>query len=90
MDGVFNAELGGNKWRAIKIFEGDQVNASGLKKLLLGAVALNATKGKAKGQAEGEAGRREGKDGQGSREDVEGRPDRGEGKTRGQRFRSKR
>ncbi len=44
VDGVFNAELGGNKWRAIKIFEGDKVNASGLEKLLLQAVALNAAK----------------------------------------------
>ncbi len=44
VDGVFNAELGGNKWRAIKIFEGDKVNASGLEKLLLAAVALNAAK----------------------------------------------
>lgn len=47
-DGLFNAELGGNKWRAIKLFEGDKVNASGLKKLLLAAVALNAAKGKKK------------------------------------------
>jgi hypothetical protein len=47
VDGVFNAELGGNKWRAIKIFQGDKVNASGLKKLLLAAVAFNAAKGKA-------------------------------------------
>ena len=47
-DGVFNAELGGNKWRAIKIFQGDKVNASGLKKLLVAAVALNATKGAGK------------------------------------------
>jgi hypothetical protein len=46
-DGVFNAELGGNKWRAIKFFQGDKVNASGLSKLLA-AVALNATKGKRK------------------------------------------
>jgi hypothetical protein len=45
VDGVFNAELGGNKWRAIKIFQGDKVNASGLKKLLRGAVAFNAAKG---------------------------------------------
>jgi hypothetical protein len=50
-DGVFNAELTGNKWRAIKLFQGDQVNASGLKKLLLAAVALNAAKGKGKGKA---------------------------------------
>jgi hypothetical protein len=48
VDGVFNAELGGNKWRAIKLFEGDKVNASGLKKLLLAAVAFNAAKGKKK------------------------------------------
>jgi hypothetical protein len=25
VDGVFNAELEGNQWRAIKIFQGDQV-----------------------------------------------------------------
>jgi hypothetical protein len=48
MDGVFNAELGGNKWRAIKYFEGDKVNARGLKKLLLAAVAFNAAKGRGK------------------------------------------
>lgn len=47
-DGVFNAELDGNKWRAIKFFQGDKVNASGLRKLLLAAVALNADKGKGK------------------------------------------
>ena len=48
---VVNAEkveLGGNKWRAIKMFEGDKVNAPGLKKLLVAAVALNGKKGKAK------------------------------------------
>jgi hypothetical protein len=50
VDGVFNAELGGNKWRAIKIFKGDRVNASGLRKLLLNAVAFNAAKGKVKEQ----------------------------------------
>jgi len=48
VDGVFNAELGGAKWRAIKIYEGDKVNASGLRKLLLEAVAFNAAKGKGK------------------------------------------
>jgi hypothetical protein len=48
MDTLFNAELEGNKWRAIKYFEGDEVNATGLKKLLLAAVALNAAKGKGK------------------------------------------
>ena len=48
VDGVFNAELGGNQWRAIKIFEGDRVNARGLKKLLVAAVALNAARGTGK------------------------------------------
>ncbi len=45
-DRVFNAELGGNKWRAIKIFQGDKVNAGGLRKLLLAAVAFNAANAK--------------------------------------------
>ena len=44
-DGVFNAELGGNQWRAIKIFEGDKLNRSGLKKLLAAAMAFNAARG---------------------------------------------
>ena len=44
MDHLFNAELGGRQWRAIKLFEGDAVDASGLKKLLRAAVALNAAK----------------------------------------------
>ncbi len=48
MDGLFNAELGGNKWRAIKYFEGGKLNASGLKKALLAAVAFNAAEGKGK------------------------------------------
>ena len=44
MDSLFNAELDGNQWRAIKYFEGDKVNAGELKKLLLAAAALNAGK----------------------------------------------
>ena len=44
MDKLFNAELEGNKWRAIKLFEGDEVDEKGLKKLLIAAVALNASK----------------------------------------------
>lgn len=48
MDNLFNAELEGNKWRAIKIYEGDKVNAAGLKKLLRAAVELNASKPKPK------------------------------------------
>jgi hypothetical protein len=61
VDGVFNAELGGNKWRAIKIFQGDKVNASGLKKLLLAAVALNAAKGTGRAKPAGAGGARTGK-----------------------------
>jgi hypothetical protein len=53
MDGLFNAELGGAKWRAIKIFQGDKVNASGLKKALLAAVAFNARPATARGARTG-------------------------------------
>jgi len=42
MDELFNAELAGNKWRAIKLYENDKVDAKGLEKLLVAAVALNA------------------------------------------------
>jgi len=42
MDSLFNAELEGNKWRAIKLYEGDALDAAGLKKLCRAAVALNA------------------------------------------------
>jgi hypothetical protein len=51
MDSLFNAELDGNKWRAIKYFEGDNVDASGLKKLLLAAKAFNANEGKRRAKA---------------------------------------
>lgn len=44
LDKLFNAELEGNQWRAIKLYEGDKVDAKGLKKLLVAAVKLNATK----------------------------------------------
>jgi hypothetical protein len=61
VDGLFNAELGGNKWRAIKIFQGDKVNARGLKKGLLAAVAFNAAKRKGKAKAATAGGARTGK-----------------------------
>ena len=61
VDGVFNAELGGTKWRAIKIFQGDKVNASGLRKLLLAAVAFNAAQGKGKAKSATAGGARTGK-----------------------------
>ena len=53
MDRLFNAELGGAQWRAIKIFRDDKVNASGLKQLLIAAVAFNAAKGKGKAKSRG-------------------------------------
>jgi hypothetical protein len=61
VDGVFNAELGGNKWRAIKIFQGNKVNASGLKKALLAGVAFNAAKGKGKARSATAGGSRAGR-----------------------------
>src|SRR3989442_11205578 len=48
MDTLFNAELEGNNWRAIKYFEGDKVNAGGLKNLLRAAVAFNDANVKSK------------------------------------------
>ena len=41
LDKLFNAELEGRQWRAIKIFEGDKVDEQGLKQILRAAVALN-------------------------------------------------
>ena len=38
---LFNAGLGGGKWRAIDFFEGDKVDKAGLKALLRGAIAYN-------------------------------------------------
>jgi hypothetical protein len=46
MDKHFNAELEGNKWRAIKYHEGDKVNAKSLGQLLTAAAALNGSKAK--------------------------------------------
>lgn len=60
-DGVFNAELGGNQWRAIKIFEGDKLNRSGLKKLVVAAVAFNAARGAGKAKPARAGGARTGK-----------------------------
>ena len=47
-DGLFNAGLGGNTWRAIDFFEGDKVNAVGLKNLVRAAVEYNQVKSKKK------------------------------------------
>jgi hypothetical protein len=56
--GVFNAELGGAKWRAIKIFQGDKVNPVGLRKVLLAAVKFNAAKGEGKARPARRAGKK--------------------------------
>ncbi len=41
---VFNAELGGNAWRAIDWSQGDEPNVEGLKGLVRAAIALNGSK----------------------------------------------
>ena len=45
---LFNAGLGGGKWRAIDYLEGDRVNERALKALIRAAVAHNAVKKKNK------------------------------------------
>jgi hypothetical protein len=40
-DKVFNAGLGGNRWRAIDLYEGDEINERALKTLVRAAVAYN-------------------------------------------------
>ena len=47
-DKLFNAGLGGGTWRAIDWFEGDKINARGLKNLIRAAVDFNQTKSKKK------------------------------------------
>ena len=47
-DKLFNSSLDGNVRRAIDIHESDDVNADAFKALILAAVALNASIGKAK------------------------------------------
>lgn len=42
--GLFNSSLEGNTRRAIDIHEGDQIDESALKALIVAAVALNASK----------------------------------------------
>ncbi len=47
-DKVFNAGLGGNAWRAIDLFEGDEINERALKNLVRSAVDYNQVKLKRK------------------------------------------
>src|SRR5246127_4268206 len=50
-DKLFNAGLGGNAWRAIDVFKGDQIDSRALKDLVRAAVDYNQSKGKRKGSA---------------------------------------
>ncbi|HKN74060.1 MAG TPA: DUF1801 domain-containing protein [Candidatus Acidoferrum sp.] len=50
-DKLFNAGLGGNKWRAIDLFEGDKINAPALKNLIRAAIDYNQIKLKRKAPA---------------------------------------
>jgi hypothetical protein len=50
-DKLFNADLKGNRWRAIDFFEGDKVNERALKNLVRTAVAYNQSKAKKKAAA---------------------------------------
>jgi hypothetical protein len=50
-DKLFNAGLGGNAWRAIDLFEGDQINERALKNLVRAAIDYNQIKLKRKAPA---------------------------------------
>jgi hypothetical protein len=50
-DKLFNAGLGGNKWRAIDFFEGDKINEHALRNLVRAAVDYNQNKLKRKAPA---------------------------------------
>jgi hypothetical protein len=50
-DKLFNAGLGGNKWRAIDLFEGDKINVRALKNLVRAAIEYNQIKLKRKASA---------------------------------------
>lgn len=50
-DKIFNNGLSGNRWRAIDLFEGDKVDATGLKNLVRAAIAFNRSKLKKKAPA---------------------------------------
>jgi hypothetical protein len=50
-DKLFNAGLEGNKWRAIDIHEGDEINESALKALIRSGAEHNIAKAKSAGKA---------------------------------------
>ena len=47
-DKLFNNGLGGNRWRAIDLYEGDRVNERALKNMIRAAVAHNGAGRKGK------------------------------------------
>jgi hypothetical protein len=47
-DKLFNAGLGGNRWRAIDLFEGAKINERALKNLVRAAIEYNQLKSKNK------------------------------------------
>jgi hypothetical protein len=47
-DRLFNNGLGGNRWRAIDLFEGDKVDEAALKNLVRAAIEYNQSKSKKK------------------------------------------
>lgn len=53
--GLFNAGLGGKKWRAIDLFEGDQLNKTAFKQLVRAAVKENVARAKAREGTKGKA-----------------------------------
>jgi hypothetical protein len=60
-DKLFNAGLGGNKWRAIDLFDGDKINARALKNLVRAAIDYNQLKLKSKAPARTQAKAHKGK-----------------------------
>src|SRR5579863_6114117 len=47
-DKLFNAGLGGNRWRALDLFDGDKLNARALENLVRAAIKYNQLKLKSK------------------------------------------
>jgi hypothetical protein len=54
-DKLFNAGLGGSRWRAIDFFEGDKINRPALKNLVRAAVEFNQLKLKKRATARAQA-----------------------------------
>ena len=53
--GLFNAGLGGKKWRAIDLFDGDRLNKTAFKQLVRAAVKETVARAKAKEGTKGKA-----------------------------------